>query len=113
MGHPFWDGRIHPSPRRNPGVHAVPSSSSTVELDSSASAMGEQKEPQGRRSALGDLFSTFSRRRDDDHPSQLADLRIPSRFQVKQELGRGGMGAVYLAYDRRSGHDVALKILHG
>lgn len=38
---------------------------------------------------------------------------LPSRFQLKHELGRGGMGTVYRAYDRVAGHDVALKVLRG
>lgn len=47
------------------------------------------------------------------NPPSIDDLPIPGQFQVKRELGRGGMGAVYLAYDRRAGHDVALKLLYG
>jgi serine/threonine protein kinase len=38
---------------------------------------------------------------------------LPSRYQVKEELGRGGAGAVYRVYDRVAGHEVALKTLHG
>ena len=33
------------------------------------------------------------------------------RFQVKRRLGEGSMGAVYLAFDRERGQDVALKTL--
>ena len=33
------------------------------------------------------------------------------RFEVKQTIGRGGMGAVYLAHDRQLGEDVALKVI--
>jgi len=41
------------------------------------------------------------------------DLRsaLRPRFDVKQELGRGGMGTVLLAHDTRLDRDVALKIL--
>jgi len=55
----------------------------------------------------------------DSHPrvrharGSFAHLRLPSRFQLIQELGSGGMGAVYRAYDRSAGHEVALKVLHG
>jgi len=44
-----------------------------------------------------------------------ADNRIPDaladRFQVARELGRGGMGTVYLAHDTSLDRDVAIKVL--
>lgn len=33
------------------------------------------------------------------------------RYQIKRELGRGGMATVYLAYDPRFDREVAIKVL--
>jgi serine/threonine protein kinase/Flp pilus assembly protein TadD len=37
---------------------------------------------------------------------------LQGRYNVKRELGRGGMATVYLAEDLRHGRDVAVKVLH-
>ena len=36
---------------------------------------------------------------------------LPSRSEVKREIGRGGMGTVYLALDTELGTEVAVKVL--
>lgn len=37
---------------------------------------------------------------------------IADRYQIRQKIGRGGMGSVYLVFDQKTGNHVALKILH-
>ena len=36
---------------------------------------------------------------------------LAGRYTVERELGRGGMGTVYLAHDRKHGRRVAIKVL--
>src|SRR4026209_768606 len=45
-------------------------------------------------------------------PDPSVDLSELERdYIVKRELGRGGMGAVFLARHRTAGHDVAIKVI--
>ena len=44
-----------------------------------------------------------------DHLRQLSDA--PARYQVEREIGRGGMGVVYEAWDSQLDRRVALKII--
>ena len=45
-------------------------------------------------------------------PEQVAQRTIAGRYAVIQEIGRGGMGVVWLAEDRTIGRQVAIKELH-
>lgn len=48
-------------------------------------------------------------------PGETGRLQVPGRlgrFELKQQLGAGSFGAVYLARDSRLGRDVALKVPH-
>lgn len=44
-------------------------------------------------------------------PFGVADVSLPARFELKGELGRGGMAVVLHAYDRVGEREVALKFL--
>jgi tRNA A-37 threonylcarbamoyl transferase component Bud32 len=46
-----------------------------------------------------------------EHFNQLA-IALQERYQLKAELGRGGMATVYLAQDLQHGRRVAIKVLH-
>ncbi|MBR7836306.1 protein kinase [Actinospica durhamensis] len=45
------------------------------------------------------------------HDGQRAELAPIAQYTLLRELGRGGMGAVYLARHQRTGHEVALKLM--
>ncbi len=47
---------------------------------------------------------------DEAKPAAPTDIRIPG-YQIKQQLGRGGMAFVYLAIQESFGREVALKVL--
>ncbi len=46
----------------------------------------------------------------DSHESEMPPLKSLGRFQLKEELGKGGFGRVYLAYDPYLDRLVALKV---
>ncbi|MFN0133610.1 MAG: protein kinase domain-containing protein [Phycisphaerales bacterium] len=53
---------------------------------------------------------------DDDGPSGFSGLPrvpgLPKRYRIRRELGSGGYGKVYEAYDRLLGIDVAIKVIN-
>ena len=40
------------------------------------------------------------------------DIQVLGKYDFIRELGRGGIGTVYLGHDSFSGRDVALKVAH-
>ena len=44
-------------------------------------------------------------------PPDLVGSELAGRYRIDARLGQGGFGVVYLAWDRRHGHEVAVKLL--
>jgi serine/threonine protein kinase len=44
-------------------------------------------------------------------PSPLLLRKLVGRYRIQQELGRGGMGVVYRAFDLQEDREVAVKML--
>jgi len=66
-----------------------------------------EHEPALLHHSAPDLFAALFEDDIVQFPSSLA-----GRYQMHQELGRGGMATVYLARDLRHGRDVAVKVVH-
>lgn len=43
-------------------------------------------------------------------PRGLLEAALGTHYEIRRELGRGGMGAVFLAYERGLDRDVAIKV---
>lgn len=46
-------------------------------------------------------------------PTVASGELLAGRFEIRSQIGKGGMGAVYEAFDRELGTTLALKIMHG